>query len=148
MNWSQQQVEAHNARVMGHSRDALVLEVGRPPKPDAGEAKVRAQILEYCKAREWLVFTGSTAHRTKRTLGEFDATVCLPGGIVLFCEIKGKGGKPTQEQRAIAAWLKKLNHHCVFAWTLVEFIDAAAAAMAARVQEATDCFNAGKAEKK
>jgi len=82
----------------------------------AREADLHGQITAECKAKGWLAFHGSMAHRTKRTEGEPDFTILADGGRVFFIECKRKGGKLSSDQQAVKAWAKKLGHevHTVF----------------------------------
>jgi VRR-NUC domain len=88
------------------------------------EEDVRRQILDYCTQREWLVFTGSTAHRTHRTEGEPDLAILADRGRTFYAELKRPGGKLSEEQNAVGAKMRRLGHRLIVATTLKEFIEA------------------------
>ena len=73
------------------------------------ERELHNSILYECRLREWVVFHGSTAHRTYRTLGEPDFTIIGPGWV-LFVECKTPKGKLTPEQEDLHARIRKLHH--------------------------------------
>ena len=73
------------------------------------EGKLHDEILAECRKRGWLAFHGSMAHRARRTPGEPDVVLALPGRV-LFIELKKKGGKLSQEQLGVEAWLRKLGY--------------------------------------
>ena len=74
------------------------------------EKALHAQIREFCRARKWLYFTGSMAHRSRRTLGEPDFTILAPNGQVLFVECKTLTGKLSEEQIQIQREADRLGH--------------------------------------
>lgn len=80
---------------------------------DGGEER-ESDLHEYvagrCRANGWLFFHGSMAHRTHRTLGEFDFVVAAERGVTLFVECKSKTGKVTPEQQAVIAMASRLGH--------------------------------------
>jgi hypothetical protein len=85
------------------------------------ESELHQDIANYCKAKGWICFMGSTAHRTKRTIGEPDALIYADQGRCFLVECKIKGRKPTVEQMAILAWAKKLGHKAAIVESLAEF---------------------------
>lgn len=97
----------------------------RQEKPSAtvsSEAETQSAIVNECKRRGWLVFTGSMAHRTYRTLGEPDLTILADKGRVLFIEVKSGRGKRTPEQQAIATVANDLGHTIHLVRSLAEFV--------------------------
>lgn len=80
------------------------------------ESKLHDAIIQECKARGWIAFHGSMAHRSKRTLGEPDFTILADNGRVFFIEAKAKAGKLRTEQIAVKVWAQKLGHvvHTVY----------------------------------
>lgn len=80
-----------------------------PGEPSKSEKALHAQILAYCQVNGWLVLHGSMAHRTRRTEGEPDFTVLLPGRV-LFVEAKTGKGKLSPAQVAFAAKAEALGH--------------------------------------
>lgn len=108
--------------------EARLAEKGLRKEPsDATECKresdLHRQIMEFCQNKGWLCFHGSMAHKTYRTIGEPDLTICADKGRTFFVECKKKGGKPTREQLAMIAMLKKLGHKAEIVWSLKEFTD-------------------------
>lgn len=101
--------------------EVLRRRLGEEPSGGGRESDLHCAIMEYCRARGWLALHGSTAHRTRRTLGEPDFIVLLPGGRTLFVECKTATGKLTTEQQAVAAWIRKLGHVFVVVRSLAEF---------------------------
>ena len=87
------------------------------------ESKVRAEVIEYCRTQGWLVFSGTTAHATGRTVGEPDLTIAASGGIVFFVELKSASGKLRPEQAAVATWLNKLGHKWLLIRSVREFME-------------------------
>lgn len=100
--------------------------LGKPALPGSGaplEAKVRSEVLEYCRTQGWIVFNGTTVRATGRTIGEPDLTVVADLGSVYFVELKSRTGKLRPEQAAIGAWLSKLGHKWLVIRSLSEFIE-------------------------
>lgn len=109
-------VIAHEAR----------LKAGKEPASGEGverEGDLHDEIIAECKKRGWIYFHGSTAHLTKRTIGEPDFTVLgfveenwigepqkrrVPK--VWFVECKTKTGKLSPEQLGLKLWAEKLGH--------------------------------------
>ena len=92
----------------------------------AREAKLRADVIRYCRERGWLVFSGTTASATGRTVGEPDLCICAELGLTYFVELKSVTGKLRPEQAAVGAWLKKLGHKWLLIRSLEEFVRATA----------------------
>lgn len=83
------------------------------PKAAAAEGPeedLHNAILKFCKAMGWLAFHGSMKHRTKRTLGEPDFTIVMPGGRVIFIECKTEKSDLSDKQREIAEQAARLGH--------------------------------------
>jgi hypothetical protein len=116
-NWTQADVEQFNAK---HSPTASV-DSGPVPGCD-DESQLHNQIMLYCERRGWIALHGSMAHKTKRTVGELDFTICADAGRTFFIEIKVKGRKVSIEQAAMIAHLKKLGHLAVVVWSFEEFL--------------------------
>jgi hypothetical protein len=91
-------------------------------KPELKESDLHAQIIEVCKAKGWIYFHGSMAHRTYRTKGECDFVILANRGRVFFVEVKRKGGKLTTEQKGLAIWAEKLEHEIHLVHDLTEFL--------------------------
>lgn len=159
MRMTQSQVDAHNARITArqHRNDD---NVGAIPDPYAvanaykaacrEESKLHAEILAECKRRGWLVFHGSMAHRSRRTVGEPDfvilhgvqATCCACGGQVIgmgcsecnapdvdycprvtFIEVKTRTGKLSAAQAAVHAHAEKLGHRIRIVRSFEQFLE-------------------------
>jgi hypothetical protein len=74
------------------------------------ESDLHEYIMERVRARGWLAFHGSMAHRTRRTKGEPDFVILSEDGGAFFVECKSKRGKVTTEQQAIIAFAARLGH--------------------------------------
>lgn len=87
------------------------------------EIPLHKEIMAECDRRNWLYFHGSTAHRTHRTIGEFDFIILADKGRTFFIECKTKTGKLTQEQAGIHYWANKLGHAPCVVRSLREFLE-------------------------
>jgi hypothetical protein len=85
------------------------------------EAELHDDIMNWCKERGWKAFHGSMAHRSRRTAGEADFTICAPHGRVFFIECKKRGAKQSPDQLAVAAHLRKLGHDYHVVRSMAEF---------------------------
>lgn len=88
---------------------------------DQKESELKAKCMDYCKQRGWLVFTGSTAHKAKRTPGEPDMTVLTDEGRVFWVELKVMGRKQEPDQLAVECHMNKLKHCYHLVRSLDEF---------------------------
>jgi hypothetical protein len=88
----------------------------------AVESDLHGEILSECKRRGWIALHGSMAHRTYRSLGEFDFTILADAGRVLLVEAKAKRGKLSPEQRALHAWARKLGHTVYIVRSMSDFV--------------------------
>ena len=106
-------------------RSRVVKAIGQLKPEDAviRESVLHAAISDYCKARGWLAFHGSMAHRALRAIGEPDYTIVADKGRVFFIEAKSKTGKLRPEQIGLAMMAEKLGHkiHCVR--SMAEFLE-------------------------
>lgn len=117
MRFTQADVVAHYAR-LNKSKTAV------PSDAVEQESQLHQEILADCKARGWLAFHGSMAHRTARTIGEPDFIVCADNGQVIFVECKTKTGKLSVEQQGVIAWAAKLGHTVHVVRSFVEYLHA------------------------
>lgn len=108
---------AYEARMMARRNPAPESEDAEPVERDL-HSKIKAE----CRARGWICFTGSMAHRALRTLGECDFTILADQGRVFFVEAKSKTGKLRPEQAALQAWAKKLGHEIAVCRSLEQFL--------------------------
>jgi len=125
--WSQTELDAFLARRAASRTGTPLNSDSTAPAGTRGElreSKIRADVIEYCRVRGWLVFSGTTAHATGRTVGEPDLTVAAHLGLVYFVELKSKTGKLRPEQAAVATWLERLGHKWLLVRSLKEFIAA------------------------
>lgn len=96
------------------------------PKSKGGcddEAFLHTQITEHCRAKGWLAFHGSMAHKTFRVPGEPDYVLLLPEGKTLLVECKTRTGKLSVDQLGIQAWAEKLGHKVYVVRSYDEFIE-------------------------
>ena len=77
---------------------------------DEKESELKAKCMEYCRLRGWLVFTGSMAHKAKRTAGEPDMIVLADAGRVYWIELKVMGRKQEIDQLSVECHMTKLGH--------------------------------------
>jgi hypothetical protein len=74
------------------------------------EKDLHNAIIAHCKARGWIYFHGSMAHKTFRTIAEPDFILMSDNGRVFFIECKTQNGKLTAEQEGLRQWAYKLGH--------------------------------------
>ena len=74
------------------------------------ESDLHEYIAGRCRYLGWLYFTGSMAHRTRRTVGEMDFTILAQNGKPLFVECKSATGKLSSEQLSVVSFAAKLGH--------------------------------------
>ena len=109
--------------------DYLAMQARLAPKgpvPASGGAAKEAELHEVvraeCRRRGWICLIGSMAHRTSRTIGEWDATIVADKGRVFFVEMKTAKGKLSTEQAALHAWAQKLGHRVHVIRSLADFL--------------------------
>ncbi|MDE2020776.1 MAG: VRR-NUC domain-containing protein [Patescibacteria group bacterium] len=87
------------------------------------ESDLHDAIVAECKRRGWIYFHGSMAHRTRRTIGEPDFCILIPGGRVLMIECKSAKGKIRPEQAGMIYWAQKLGHVIHVVRSVEEFLE-------------------------
>lgn len=87
------------------------------------ESKLHQEIIDECGRRGWIPEHGSTAHRTKRRVGELDFCIPIEGGVTLWGECKVGTSKPTVEQCATIAYLLAKGHRAGVWRSLQDFLD-------------------------
>lgn len=87
------------------------------------ESELHDKIIHHCRTHAWLYFHGSMASRSRRTLGEPDFILLLPGGRVEFLEIKSKTGKLSREQTAVIAMAARLGTTIRVVYSFEQFLD-------------------------
>lgn len=119
-NWTQMDVEKFNAKNSPMTATAVnELQM----KASMDERLLHNEILKECEKRGWLAFHGSTAHRTYRTVGEFDFIILADRGRNFHIECKTKTGKLTPEQAGIHKWANKLGHCPYVVRSFEEFLE-------------------------
>jgi hypothetical protein len=103
-NWTQSDVERFNAKSGPTLEEVTQADVA------LDEYELHNQILLYCERRGWIALHGSMAHRSYRTLGEFDFVILANHGRTFFIECKTKTGKLTEEQQGLQHWARRLGH--------------------------------------
>jgi hypothetical protein len=106
---------------------AMQARLNKTPSTNSGdgvddEGELHREVLAECRRQGWLCLHGSMAHRTKRTPGEPDCVVIMPG-VVLFVELKAKTGKPSTEQLGIQAWMRRLGFEMHIVRSLSQFME-------------------------
>lgn len=101
---SQFQFEQMQARLALNRHEAV--------PPPALEKDLHQDIMDYCERKwpRWLYFHGSTAHRTKRVLGEPDFQIYGDRGRFWLIEVKRADGKLSPAQMGAAMLAEKLGH--------------------------------------
>lgn len=103
-------ITEHGKSFAGEKMDAAI-----------SERELHNDILEYCRARGWVVFHGSMAHKTRRQIGEPDFLIFPGCGKILLVECKTKTGKLTPEQAGLKLQLAKLGIEVHIVRSLAEF---------------------------
>ena len=100
-----------------------------PPGHGQGVARERdlhAAILGFCRQQGWAVVHSRMDRPATSGIGTPDFVIGLPGGRTLWIEAKSGSKKPTPEQRAWLAMLRRLGHQAVIVRNLDEFLAALA----------------------
>lgn len=87
------------------------------------ESKLHEQIIQECKARGWICYHGSMAHRARRTIGEPDFQIYGGGGKFWLIEAKTATGKLSVEQQGMAKWANMLGHKIHVVRNFAEFLE-------------------------
>ena len=114
-NWTQMDIEQHNARVSGSRETASEHATER-------ESDLHSEIIEHCKRMGWIALHGSMARRTARTEGEFDFVILADMSRVFFIECKTRTGKLSPAQSALHHWARGMGHEPQIVRSMVEFL--------------------------
>ena len=132
MRLSQQQFAALQARMIASKNKTHPFRREQVDRSKAGqqdwaadERDLHADVLEECRRRGWLAFNGRMDRRSHRTVGEPDFTILADGGRVIFCELKSKRGKKSEQQRGIEVMAAVLGHKIHEVRSLREFVEIA-----------------------
>lgn len=88
------------------------------------ESELHQKICNELKRLRWAFFHGSTAHRTKRTVGEPDFIIAASEGRTFYIEVKRHGGKLAPCQYAMKHALQALGHKHFVVHSFKEFLQA------------------------
>jgi hypothetical protein len=114
--WTQAEVEQHNARVQPANRIP-------PSAPDPSpESKLHEQIIAFCKQRGWYYVHSRMDKPTTTQKGVVDFVIAIPGAQTLWVEAKGAKTKITREQAGTLHWLGTLGHRTAVVRSLAEFM--------------------------
>ena len=91
---------------------------------DPYESDLHDKILAECRRCGWIALHGSMAHRTHRSVGEFDFVILADCGRVFFIECKSRSGKLRPDQAALKAWAERLGHQPILIRSKREFLEA------------------------
>jgi hypothetical protein len=132
-NWTAHDVEQFNAKVeaakqsQGGARageswiDACT---GDSATPDRAipplESKLHEYILDFWRNKGWLAIHSRTDKRTTQAKGVADCILICPKTVV-FVEVKRKPNKPTKEQLAFLAHVKKMGWPNAVVYSKEEF---------------------------
>ncbi len=106
MRFSHAEVIAHEAKLAAKKSPPIV----GVPNTFEKESALHDAILDHCKAKGWIAFHGSMAHKARRTPGEPDFCILADKGRVFFIECKTAEGKLSPEQMGIKMWAEMLGH--------------------------------------
>lgn len=104
----------------GHAPQPAVI-VASAAVEDEGD--LREQIRKEIVRRRWCVFCGTTAARSRRTVGEPDLLVFADRGRVFPVELKSRTGKLSPAQNAVHHHLRSLGHTPHVIRSLEEFLE-------------------------
>jgi len=100
--------------------------IGRPKSGAPGaedEGELHNQILAYCRAKGWSVVHSRMDVPQTAGVGTPDFVIALPNGVTIWIEAKAKKRKPSMEQLAWIATLKKLGHRAAVVWSFEQFLE-------------------------
>lgn len=118
---TQQYLETLGRLERNKKRDVVAVGLGEHPACE-DESELHRDIAVECARRMWLCERGSMAHRSRRRIGELDLTIAKDGGKTLWVECKRKGEKPTIEQNATIAWLRRNGHDVLLCYSFEQFM--------------------------
>lgn len=125
MRMSLADIQAHEARV---AESKAAYRGVKPEKPLLKasacdeESVLHDKIINHCRTHGWLYFHGSMAHATKRTRGEPDFILLIPGRV-LFIEAKSSTGKLSHDQRHVIGMAERLGHKIHIVRSYSEFLE-------------------------
>lgn len=130
-DWTKADVEAFNARVeatkQSRAGDTVSHRItsakGAMPFAVAGpalESDLHDQIMDFCRPMGWLVVHSRMDRKTTTAKGVSDFVILTPKSVG-FVEAKRKGNKPTKEQLAFLAHVKKMGWPNAVVYNLEEF---------------------------
>lgn len=95
------------------------------PTADDAEADLHDWILTWARRQDPPVPVGhgSMAHKARRTPGEADFYLMLPGGKLLMVECKSADGQLSDDQKAWAAACLAVGHKVHVAHSYIEFLE-------------------------
>lgn len=120
MKFSPAEYAALVAKGMRAVHDSGLNNGGKPEKP---EKEIQQEIARYCADRGWVCIRSRMDRRATNACGTPDFIVALSDGRTVYAEAKRKGGKPSPEQNATLAWLRKNKQVCGVVTSLEEFIE-------------------------
>ena len=91
--------------------------------PAQRETELHEQIRQDITNRGWIGLHGSMAHKTYRTVGEWDWVILADRGRLFLIEVKTTTGKLTAEQLGMKVWAEKLGHCADVVRTFEEYLD-------------------------
>ena len=80
------------------------------PPDQAPESSLANFIRIDCANERWQSTQGSTAHRTRRRIGEEDRIIRMNGGMVMWLELKSGDAKLSAAQQLNLQWARILGH--------------------------------------
>lgn len=117
---TQAELDAYNARRLSKANagGATLKPSGAPPRR---ERELHRQIFAECNRRALVLFHGSMAHKTRRTVGEPDFVILLPMGRMLLVECKTSTGTLSDEQKDMQIRAALLGHRIHVVRSFTEF---------------------------
>jgi hypothetical protein len=119
-NWTRHDVDAHNQRVKSSGSVGNSTEELRPPAGQPAESGLHDYILEFWHARGWLAVHSRMDRKTTQAVGTSDFILVCPK-TVAFVECKRAPKKPTSEQLAFLAHVRKMGWPNAIVYSIEEF---------------------------
>jgi len=92
-------------------------------KPEAKEADLHSKILTECWRRGWPVVHARMDRPATVQIGTPDFVIACPNGRTLWIEAKAGNRKPTTDQLAWIASLKRQGHRACVVRSIEEFVE-------------------------
>ena len=122
MNISPLELQAIESRLAKNRGEKSGVRMSHATGPAQREAELHEQIRQDVANRGWIGLHGSMAHKTYRTVGEWDWVILADRGRLFLIEVKTTTGKLTAEQLGMKVWAEKLGHGADVVRTFEEYL--------------------------